>query len=67
MSIDWDATNGKHVLSAAANVSATANNGLTVENDGLYVDISGFATTSDLATLEASHNNLAGAFTWGTF
>lgn len=67
MSIDWDATNGKHVISGEVNVSATAGQGLTVENDGLYVDISGFATTSDFETLEASHNNLAGAFTWGTF
>ena len=66
--IAWNATSGKYEISGDINLSATADNGAQIAADGLYVPTAGFATTTDLATLEGSHNNLAeAALTWGTF
>ena len=57
--IAWNTTTGKYEISADVNVSADADNKLTIANDGLLVDIS---------DLEDSHNNLAeAALEWGTF
>ena len=57
--VAWNTTAGKYEISSVVNVSADANNKLTIANDGLLVDIS---------DLEGSHNNLAAAaLEWGTF
>ena len=57
--VAWNTTAGKYEISSDVNVSADANNKLTIANDGLLVDIS---------DLEGSHNNLAtAALEWGTF
>ena len=75
VSIDWDATNGKNIITADVAISDDANNGLTVDSTGLLVDVSGFATTSDISTIEATLTDLAGsvdnlataALQWGSF
>ena len=66
-SIDWDATNGKYIISAAAKLSDATANALTYDATGLLVDGSAFADATDFANLVSSHNSLADAFAWGSF
>ena len=66
-SITWDATNGKYIISAAAKLSDATSNVLTYDSTGLLVDGSQFADATEVADLIEAHNNLADAFTWGTF
>ncbi len=66
-SITWDSTNGKYVVSSDVNISDATNNVITTDANGLLVDGSQFASATDFATLEESHNNLAAVAGWTSF
>ncbi len=67
-SVTWNTTTGKYEISADVKISDVASNALTYDATGLVVDGSRYATTSDLATVEGSLNNLAAAaLQWGSF
>ena len=66
--VAFNATTGQYEISGDFNVSDSTGNVLVVEADGLFVDGSQYATTTQLNDLEGSHNNLAAAaLEWGTF
>lgn len=77
-SVDLTYTASTNTISADVRISAKSGNGLTIQHganeQGLYVDISGFATASSLSALdsrltdaEGSIDNLATAvFSWAT-
>ncbi len=67
-SVTWNTTTGRYEISGDVKISDTTTNALTYDATGLVVDGSRYATTSDLATVEGSLNNLAAAAVqWGTF
>jgi len=65
--ITWDSTNGKYVVSSNVNLSDATTNVITTDANGLLVDGTQFASATDFATLEASHNNLAAVAGWTSF
>lgn len=50
-----------HAISATVNVADNEGNGLTIEDDGLFVDVSGFAQDEDLSALATATTS------WGSF